>query len=380
MRNISWRHFDFWLFMAVAVLVIFSIAMISSAIAGNIELIEANTVVKQIIFAIAGFFVLMITAAIDYRYWSSLSKFFYIGIALLLALLFFVGGALFGSARWFRLGPILIQPSELAKPVMILVLANFFSQNIDEIHRPVIILKSLAITMGVVAWILLQPDLSTSIVIFVIWFALLWASGLRIQHLMITLGGGILALGIGLPILLLGYDPNKTDALIKPYQLERIMTFLFPNPAARHGANYNVEQSRISVGSGSWLGQGYGSGSQVQLRFLKVRHSDFIFSALSEEFGFVGALLVIALLAFIIYRCLRAARLSSDTFGALVAYGVAALIAFQVLVNVGMNLKLLPVTGVTLPFVSYGGSSLLSLFLGIGLVESTLLRHQELEF
>lgn len=380
MRKISWRHFDFWLFGAVAVLIIFGIAMIRSAIAGNIELIESNTVLKQIIFAVAGFVVLIITATIDYRYWSALSKFFYISIAGLLILLFFVGGALFGSSRWFSLGPILIQPSELAKLVMILVLANFFSRNIDEIHRLATIMKSLALTMGVVAWILLQPDLSTSIVILVIWFALLWASGLKIKHLLITLGSGVLSLGIGLPILLLNYDPNKTDALIKPYQLERILNFLFPNPDARHGANYNVEQSRISIGAGGWLGQGYGSGSQVQLRFLKVRHSDFIFSALSEEFGFVGALFVIALLAFIIFRCLRAAHLASDTFGALIAYGIAVLIGFQVLVNVGMNLKLLPVTGLTLPFVSYGGSSLLSLLLGIGLVESVLLRQQELEF
>ncbi|RLD07888.1 MAG: hypothetical protein DRI56_06265 [Chloroflexota bacterium] len=380
MRKISWRHFDFWLFGAVAVLIIFGIAMIRSAIAGNIELIESNTVLKQIIFAVAGFVVLIITATIDYRYWSALSKFFYISIAGLLILLFFVGGTLFGSSRWFSLGPILIQPSELAKLVMILVLANFFSRNIDEIHRLATIMKSFALTMGVVAWILLQPDLSTSIVILVIWFALLWASGLKIKHLLITLGSGVLSLGIGLPILLLNYDPNKTDALIKPYQLERILNFLFPNPDARHGANYNVEQSRISIGAGGWLGQGYGSGSQVQLRFLKVRHSDFIFSALSEEFGFVGALFVIALLAFIIFRCLRAAHLASDTFGALIAYGIAVLIGFQVLVNVGMNLKLLPVTGLTLPFVSYGGSSLLSLLLGIGLVESVLLRQQELEF
>ena len=380
MRTISWRHFDFWLFGAVAVLSIFGIAMISSAIAGNLELIEGNTVTKQIIFAVVGFAVLIITATIDYRYWSALSKFFYVGIVGSLILLFFVGGALFGSNRWFQLGPILIQPSELAKIVMILVLANFFAQNINEIHRPIIIGKSLAVTMGVVAWILLQPDLSTSIVILVIWFAMLWASGLELKHLFIAVGGGVLALGVGLPILLLNYDPNKTDALIKPYQLERILNFLFPNPAARHGANYNVEQSRISVGAGGLLGQGYGGGSQVQLRFLKVRHSDFIFSALSEEFGFVGAVIVIALLAFIILRCLRAARLSSDTFGALVAYGVAALIGFQVFVNVGMNLKLLPVTGLTLPFVSYGGSSLLTLLLGIGLVESILLRHKELEF
>ncbi|OQY32840.1 MAG: hypothetical protein B6I38_04125 [Anaerolineaceae bacterium 4572_5.1] len=159
MRKISWRHFDFWLFGAVAVLIIFGIAMIRSAIAGNIELIESNTVLKQIIFAVAGFVVLIITATIDYRYWSALSKFFYISIAGLLILLFFVGGTLFGSSRWFSLGPILIQPSELAKLVMILVLANFFSRNIDEIHRLATIMKSLALTMGIThSFIKLRPQ------------------------------------------------------------------------------------------------------------------------------------------------------------------------------------------------------------------------------
>jgi len=136
----------------------------------------------------------------------------------------------------------------------------------------------------------------------------------------------------------------------------------------------------LHIGSGGWFGKGYNSGTQVQLRFLKVRHSDFIFSALSEEFGFVGAIVVIAILAFIIARCLRAARLSSDTYGALIAYGAATLISFQTIVNIGMNLRLLPVTGLTLPFVSYGGSSLITLFIAIGLVESVLLRHKSLEF
>ena len=141
-----------------------------------------------------------------------------------------------------------------------------------------------------------------------------------------------------------------------------------------------MHQGLIIIGDGGWFGQGYGSGSQVQLRFLKVRHSDFIFSALSEEFGFVGAVTVIAVLAFIIARILRAAQLSTDTYGALICYGVATLISFQTIVNIGMNLNLLPVTGLTLPFVSYGGSSLLTLFIGIGLVESVLLRHKDLEF
>ena len=144
------------------------------------------------------------------------------------------------------------------------------------------------------------------------------------------------------------------------YQQNRIINFLFPDPAARHGEIYNIQQALITIGSGGLFGQGYGHGSQVQLRFLKIRWSDFIFSAAAEEFGFVGIAILLLLLFFVIYRCLRTARLARDTFGALIAYGVAVLIAFQSIVNIGVNLNLMPATGLTLPFVSYGGSSLLS--------------------
>jgi rod shape determining protein RodA len=380
MRTISWRHFDFWLIGAVAFLTIFGVTVINSAIAGNIELVEANTVTKQIIFAGIGLLIMVITAIIDYRYWGALSSILFLITFGALALLFLFGGALFGSSRWFSVGPILIQPSEFAKITIILIMANFFSQNIDKIKKPQVIIRSLVITFMIVIWIFLQPDLSTSIVILVLWFALVWASGLDIKMLLIAGGASAVVIGIGVPLLLLNYDPSNTTGLIKPYQLGRIINFVFPDPNASFGAIYNVQQALISIGDGGWFGQGYGGGTQVQLRFLKVRHSDFIFSALSEEFGFVGAVLVIATLAFIIARCLRAARLSGDTFGALIAYGAATLIAFQTIVNVGMNLNLLPVTGLTLPFVSYGGSSLITLFIAIGLVESVVLRHKDLEF
>ena len=221
--------------------------------------------------------------------------------------------------------------------------------------------------MGVVIWILLQPNLSTSIVIIAIWFALLWASGLRLKHLLVFAGAGLIVPVLSYPFLV-------------DYQKQRILNFLFPDPNARHGEIYNIQQALISIGSGGWFGKGYDHGTQVQLRFLKVRHSDFIFSAMAEEFGFVGTLIVMLLLLFVIYRILRAARLSRDTFGALICYGVATLVAFQAMVNIGVNLKLLPATGLPLPFISYGGSSMLSLLLGIGLVESVILRHKSLDF
>jgi len=367
--NVSyWRYFDFWLLGAVAVLTIFGITMIRSAVAGNIELTEeTNLVSRQIIFAIVGFIVIIIFASIDYHLWASLNRTMYVGMILFLAVLFVVGAAVFGSARWFDTGVILIQPSELAKIVTILVLADFFARNQHQIHDLRVVARSFLMTMGIVIWIILQPNLSTSIVILVIWFALLWAGGLRVKHLLLFISLGLIV-------------PFASFPLLADYQKARITNFLFPDPEASYGEIYNIQQALISIGSGGWFGKGYGQGTQVQLRFLKVRWSDFIFSAMAEEFGFVGITLVILLVLFVIFRCLKAARQARDTYGALIAYGVAVFLSFQAIVNIGVNLNLMPATGLTLPFVSYGGSSLLSALLGIGLVESVIIRHKALEF
>lgn len=370
----NWRHFDFLLLGAVLVLTIFGVTMIRSAVAGNIELTtETNLVNRQIIFALIGFVVVFVTASVDYHYWASLSQTLYLITAGALLVLNVVAAAIFGSARWFTLLQVNIQPSEIAKIVIILVLADFFSRNRERISETRFVIQSLLYTMGIVVWIVLQPNLSTSIVIMVLWFALLWAGGITIKQLVIYGAVGLLILAVSLPIMI-QFD------IIKEYQLGRITSFLFPDPEARFGDNYNIQQALISIGSGGWFGKGYGQGSQVQLRFLKVRWSDFIFSSMAEEFGFVGTLVVIALLIFVIFRCLRAARLARDTYGGLIAFGVATLLAFQTIVNIGVNLNLLPATGLTLPFLSYGGSSLVSALIGIGLVESVILRHRALEF
>ena len=167
---------------------------------------------------------------------------------------------------------------------------------------------------------------------------------------------------------------------LQDYQQQRIVNFILPDPNATYGATYNVLQALIAIGSGGLFGKGYGHGTQTQLRFLKVRHTDFIFSAISEEFGMVGGILVILILAFIIWRCLRAAQRARDVSGTVIAYGVATLIFFQGAVNIGVNMNIVPVSGLPLPFISYGGSGLTSLMLGIGLVESVALRHKSLDF
>jgi rod shape determining protein RodA len=367
MSQTNWRHFDFWLLGAVALMTIFGITMIRSAVAGNIELEAANYAQRQMIFAILGFIVVFALSIIDYHLWASISRPMYIITVISLGALAIVGQALYGSARWFDTGRISIQPSEFAKIVVILVLADFFTRNIDKIDNIGWIGRSLLFTLGIVVWIILQPNLSTSLVILAIWFALLWASGLKLKYLLIF--GG---LGVVLPFMAYPF--------LADYQQQRILNFIISDPNATQGETYNINQALISIGSGGWLGKGYNQGTQVHLRFLKVRWSDFIFSATAEEFGFIGSVIIMILLLFIIYRCLRVARLSRDTFGALIAYGVAMLLAFQGMVNIGVNLKLLPATGLPLPFISYGGSSLLSLLLGVGLVESVILRHKPLEF
>ncbi len=374
LSHTAWHHFDFWLLGAVVLLVIFGITMIRSAVAGNIELTsETNVVTRQLIFAVGGFVVMLLVTGLDYHYWSSIHRLLFIGTILVLATLTIFAKAVFGSARWFNVFLINIQPSEFGKVVIILVLADFFTRHRHQINELTWILRSLLMALGIVVWVILQPNLSTSIVMLVLWAALIWAAGLKVKQLLIFGGGGLLAILIAFPILV---ELN----IIQDYQLKRVTTFLFPDPNASYGDNYNIQQALISIGSGGLTGQGYGHGTQVQYRFLKVRWSDYIFSAMGQEFGFIGTVLVMLIMVFVIIRCMRAARLARDTYGGLIAYGVATLIAFQAIVNIGVNLNLLPATGLTFPFVSYGGSSLATNLIAIGLVESVILRHKSLEF
>lgn len=360
-RNI-WQNFDFILFGVVLILSIIGIALIRSSIAGNIEL-EGHPR-RQTIFLLISLVVLFVVAAVDYKYWVSLIPVMYI-VTIGFLLFVFTAEARFGSARWLEVGTILIQPAEIAKIVIILALANFFSNHYYDAQKTSVILRSGLLVGGIVLWIFLQPNLSTTIVLLVIWAAFLWITGVRLKFIFIVVGIVLLVLLIGIAT---GFS------FLADYQRDRITNFLFPDPGASYGETYNVDQALITIGTGGWFGQGYSQSTQVQLRFLKVRHTDFIFSVLAADFGFVGTSAVILLLVVVILRCIRIAQNATDIFGALIAYGFGILIFFQSLVNIGVNLNVLPVTGLTLPFVSYGGSSLLSLMLGIGMVESVAMR------
>jgi len=376
-----WRHFDVWLLAAVAALTIASVAMIQSAIAGNETL--AGLASRQMIYALLGLVIIMLMAAIDYRFWSAVARPIYVLVLLLLGMILAAGFVGFGAARWFNVGIVLIQPSELSKMLMVIVVADYLARHQHEIGQFRVFIRSLVLTALPAGLVFLQPDLSTAIVLGVIWVALVFASGARLRHFLILLALVALVLLLLSPLLVNyftnGYPAGEDFFFVKRYQMQRIVSFVLPDPEAGFGESYNVNQAQISIGSGGWFGQGYGHGTQTQLRFLKVRHTDFIFSALSEEFGFVGAATLLLVLVFIIGRCLRAARLARDHFGALICYGVAILLLFQSAINIGMNLQLLPVSGLPLPFFSYGGSSLVASLLGIGMVESVILRHKRIE-
>lgn len=374
LRSISWRYFDFWLLGSVVLATAFGTTMIRSAVAGNEVLLPLIN--RQIYFALIGLALIFIVAAIDYRYWIALYLPMYSVILLFLVTLTGLGQTVFGAQRWFQVGVLFLQPTEFAKIIAIIVLARYFDATQDHPRDLRWVFGAVFWASGIIGLILLQPNLSNVVVLTVILGSLLWFNGMQIKHLFLFGGIGVLALGIVVTLTVLGIR----IPFLQEYQQQRIANFILPDPNATFGATYNVQQALIAIGSGGLFGQGYGHGTQTQLRFLKVRHTDFIFSAISEEFGFIGSLLVIIIILLVIWRCLRAAQKSRDVAGMCIAYGVATLIFFQGMVNIGVNLNIVPVSGLPLPFISYGGSGLTSLMLGIGLVESVAMRHKQLDF
>ena len=374
LRNISWRYFDFWLLGAVVLATAFGTTMIRSAVAGNEVLLPLIN--RQIYFAIVGLALIFLVAAIDYRYWMALYRPIVIVMSLLLFALFLSAQAVFGAARWFSVGVLFLQPTEFAKIAAILLLARYFEKTQNQPRTLRWIIGSFLWVMSLAIWILLQPNLSNVVVLMVLLAVLLWFNGIQLKHLLLFGIIGFITVSTVVTLSVL----RIRIPFMQAYQQQRITNFVIPDENATFGEKYNVDQALIAIGSGGIFGQGYGHGTQTQLRFLKVRHTDFIFSAISEEFGLAGSLLVIVIIMLVIWRCLRTAQKARDVAGMNIAYGVATLIFFQGMVNVSMNLNIVPVSGLPLPFISYGGSGLTALMLGIGLVESVAMRHRQLEF
>jgi len=361
-RTRIWRNFDFVLFGVTLILIIYGILMIRSATLGAVDTDLQSRVPRQIQYTIIGIAIFFMFAALDYRLLGALQPYIYGALVVILGLVTLLGrvGAA-GAKRWLEVG-LPVQPSEIAKVLLVVVLAQHLQRQYTKFNSLRAVLVSLGYVGVPALLIFLQPSLGITLLIVFVWFVMVWAAGLRLKHIMLFL---VIALA-ALPVLW---------SRMEDYQKSRIVNFFSCGDRTDNDC-YNIIQARISIGSGGLLGKGYAYGTQSQLRFLRVRWTDFIFSVIAEELGFVGATGVFLLIAILLWRIMRAASLARDPLGALICYGVAAIIFFQTVVSTGMNLSLLPVTGLTLPFISSGGSSLLTLLVGIGLVQSVMMRRE----
>jgi rod shape determining protein RodA len=312
---------------------------------------------SQLLWLGAGLVCLAVICLWDYRHLLTFSYPLYALVVVLLLLVLFRGKIVLGARRWLDFGPVRLQPSELAKLTVALALARFFHDHIPP--KGGYRLRDLLIPFGLilvpVGLVMKQPDLGTALIIAAVGMSICLFAGVRWNTLAILFVGG--AVG----------SWAVWNHLLHAYQKRRLMSFLNPEGDAL-GAGYHANQSMIAVGSGQLTGKGFGQGTQTQLSFLPEQHTDFIFSVWAEEHGFFMCLLVLALYLVLFAWALSVAARARDRFGTLVAFGVAAMIFWQVFINIGMVTGLLPVVGVTLPLMSYGGSSLLTVLLGLGLL------------
>lgn len=307
---------------------------------------------QQLIFSIIGIVLFLFISQLNYFEFKKIVKGAYFIIILLLILVLILGYETRGSIRWIPLGFINIQPSEFAKPVIILLLAFFWSKSNRSWLN---IFKSIGLLLPAVFLVFEQPDLGTTLTISAIWFGVLFASSISFKKIFVVL----LVLAFLIPVFWF---------TLHDYQRLRITSFLEPQSDPL-GVGYNLIQSTIAVGSGQFFGRGLGYGTQSRLQFLPEFRTDFIFATIAEEFGFLGATLILGLYIFLIGYCFKVA-INADYLGSLITVGVAVMLIFQIIVNIGMNIGLLPITGITLPLISYGGSSLIATMISLGLVAS----------
>ena len=384
------KRLDWPLFAAVLALCLYGLVMIYSATrAAETTGLGAPSefVLKQALWLLFALLAFALTLLLDYEKivrWHVLP---YCAILLLLLVVLKIGRGPNGAARWLALGGLSLQVSELAKIAVILSISGFLSRRIQAVAQLRVVLASLLIPAAPVFLVLIQPNLGTALVIIAIWFGALYLVGARARHL-----GAAFACGLVLFCLLWNLDRLPLDNMrpaplgkmlahvaLKDYQKRRIAVFLHPQSDPL-GAGYHVIQSRVAVGSGQLWGRGLFQGTQSRLRFTPERHTDFIFSVVGEELGLLGALAMLLLYLFLFWRGLRVALHARDPLGSLLAAGAVSMLIFHALINIGMSINILPITGLPLPFVSYGGSNLLASFLAFGLLQNVHIRQESLIF
>lgn len=362
------RSIDWILLGATLALVVYGLLMLYSAT--HTDTSSSLYYVRSQSFGMAlGLVFLIILNVIDYQMFARRQIYIY-GLTLLLLVLTLVigvggeaGGV--GANRWIQLPFFRLQTSELAKLLLIISLGAVLAEGVQLRHRFRFVILCVGYVLIPMALVFLQPDLGTALVFFAILAVMLVVWGIRLPHLGILAGAAVVAVVFVLRILPGFFGVH----LLKEYQLQRLTLFLDPE-SDPSGLGYQLTQSKIAVGSGMFTGKGFMDGTQTHLNFLPAHHTDFIFAVIGEELGFMGALLLLGLFAVIIWRAFRIARLSRNIYGSLVASGVAGVLIFQVFVNIGMTIGIMPVTGIPLPFVSFGSSSLVVFLMAIGLLES----------
>lgn len=366
-----WRNFDFQLLGIPAGLVTFGVFVLFAISRWPTSGVTISTPVHQALYACMGLALMLFLTNFDYRLLRPLAYPLFAGSLMLLAVVLVLGHSAYGAQRWINLGILPLQPSEPAKLLLVLALAKFFADREHTIDRVSTVALSLLFVLIPVALVLAQPDLGTSTVFIAIWIGMALMAGLRMQHLAV-LGGACLA---AMPVawIFMGHVQRFK------YMQTRLTIFLNPQKDPL-GQGYNVIHSQITVGSGGFLGQRFSPGTQSQLGLLRVEDKDFIFSVIAEQIGFVGVLLLFAVFVMLLMRIARVSFMSGDSYGRLLASGILAMLMFQTFVNIGMNLGLMPVVGVPLPLISYGGSSIITTLASFGILQSILLRHQKLVF
>ncbi|MCJ7739638.1 MAG: rod shape-determining protein RodA [Anaerolineae bacterium] len=389
----DWRHFDYVLLVVVVLLTVLGVVLIYSANASSPDEDLRGLWRRQATFGVVGvgFVFLLAVVPRNYQWLGDFWWLIYVVAVGLLVLVLFFGQSQIGDVRgWFNFGTFNVQPAFVAMIMLILALGAVLGRPRKRQPRRVPLfgtpkttlaetrtetadflsyVLSLAMTLLLAGLIFRQPDMGAAAVLMAIWLAMLLESDAKLSYLIITM---VVAVAAIVPIW------NLIKVAGFGYMQVRVLAFL--NPEGNPTVNYQLEQASIAIGSGGFWGKGLGRGTQSQLRYLPVRHTDFIFAVLAEELGFLGAMVLFALYMVLFYRLLRVVLIAGEKFGKLLATGVLAMVFFQFFVNIGMNLGLVPIVGLPLPFVTYGPTALLTTMIGIGMVENVVMRHESVGF
>jgi rod shape determining protein RodA len=367
--SVVWRAFDLQLAVYAALLLVFGLAMAySNTVTSGVGILDgASVFLRALMWTAIALAVFLVATAFDYHWLKTFAWPLYLVQIGLLVITLAIGGGVGGSSRWVSIFGLQFQFSELAKVLMIVVLANYLGSRIGRLGSLWALLGAGILAGPPFVLVLLQPDLGTALVFGAIVVATLFMSGASLRWLGVFAASAVAAF------------PVVWTYVLADYQKARLTAFLNPM-ADLQGTGYQLFQAQIAIGSGGWFGRGLTNGTQNALGLLPVQDTDFVFAILGEELGFVGAIVVLALFVALLWRVLVAAWRSKDPFGTIFASGVAAMLLFQLVVNVGMVIGIMPITGIPLPFISHGGASLISIALALGILESINIRQRRAEW